>query len=295
MILSELIDAFLRERDRAGRRASTLRVYRTRLRPLCERLGNVAAAQISREQLLDVLHQSAHTAGGERKANATIKLTLTLVGMLQSFALDEGAISEPWLKPKDLKKPKPRKRDRVATPEETARLLAAMTPAFARLYQAYRYTGARRGELVAAKIEDLQGQSPSRSIVLADHKTSDEDGRARKIHLGPQADQLVSEAIAGRTFGRIFLNERGRPWCVDTVTRTFRRLRRRLGLDEALTIHSTRHEFASAVVAAHGLQVAQELLGHADITTTQRYSHLLPDHLRSCLSGLYESPQQDAA
>jgi integrase len=295
MKLTDLIDDFLRERARAGRRPSTLRVYRGRLAPLREHLGARDAGEISRGELLDVLHKAAHDASGSRKANATIKLTLTLVGMLQSFALDEGAIAEAWLKPKDLKKPKPRRRERVATPEETALLLAEMTPAYRRLYQAYRFTGARRGELVAAKIEDLQGLSPSRSIVLADHKTSDEDGRARVIHLGPQADAIVSEAIAGRTFGRIFLNERGKAWNIDTVTRTFRRLRRRLGLDEALTIHSTRHEFASAVVAAHGLQVAQELLGHADITTTQRYSHLLPDHLRSCLDGLYETPQQDAA
>lgn len=287
MTLAQLITAFLKERQRAGCRASTLRTYGSRLKPLLAELGERAAGELTRDELLDWLADAACLADGSRKANATISLTLALLKSLQAFALDEAAIERPWLKPKDLKKPKPRKRERIATPAETEQLLAAMSPAFGRLYQCYRFTGARRGELTAAKIEDLRGAPPSRSIVLATHKTSDEDGRARVIHLGPEADAIVTEAIGERTFGRIFLNNQGKPWQPDHVTRTFRRLRRRLGIDDGLTIHSTRHEFASAICAAHGLQVAQELLGHADITTTQRYAHLQPDHLRSCLSGLY--------
>jgi len=50
---------------------------------------------------------------------------------------------------------------------------------------------------------------------------------------------------------------------------------------EHLTLHSLRHTFAShLVMSGVDLPTVQRLMGHHDITTTMRYAHLAPDHLR---------------
>lgn len=292
MTLSQLINDFLRDRQRADCRESSLRTYRTRLAPLVQALGRRSVCRLTRDELLDWLASQREDGRGRRRANATLALTRTLVKMLQTYALDEGHVEAPWLKPKDLKKPKPRRRDRTCTAAETAALVELMTPAYRRLYTAYRLTGARRSELCLARIEDLtHAAGRPAAIVLRHHKTSDKDGRDRVIHLGPEAARLVTEAVAGRTFGRIFLDDDGRPWKPSRVSAVFRRLRNALGLHKDLTVHCTRHEFASAVVVRHGLQEAQKLLGHANVQTTERYSHLQPEHLRRCLDGLYGPDQ----
>lgn len=306
MTLSTLIEAFLAERSRAGCRDSTLRIYRARLKTIRGRLGERPAGEISRSDWLEVLAAAALKADGSRLAPDTIALTLTLVTSLQTFGLEEEAITAPWLKAKDLKKPSGRRRERTATAEETARLIAAMTPAYRRLYETLRHTGARRSELCRARIRHLQGSPPSRRIVLAEHKTSRADGKPRVIHLGHEADQLVSEALewcppatdpppwATCPDRNIFLDEAGRPWHEDRVTRTFVRIRRRLGLPEDLKLHSTRHEFASRVTQKHGLKAAKDLCGHKSLKTTEKYAHLQADYLADCATGLY-TPDADAA
>jgi integrase/recombinase XerC len=70
-----------------------------------------------------------------------------------------------------------------------------------------------------------------------------------------------------------FLGARGGPLDPAIVQKRVRDLRRGLGLAESVTPHALRHSFATHLLAAGGdLRTIQELLGHASLSTTQRYT-----------------------
>jgi integrase/recombinase XerC len=75
---------------------------------------------------------------------------------------------------------------------------------------------------------------------------------------------------AGHPF---FLGARGGPLDPAIVQKRVREIRRQLGLADSVTPHALRHSFATHLLGAGGdLRTIQELLGHASLSTTQRYT-----------------------
>jgi integrase/recombinase XerC len=71
----------------------------------------------------------------------------------------------------------------------------------------------------------------------------------------------------------LFVGARGGPLNPGVVQRQMRRLRAMLGLPETATPHALRHSFATHLLGSGGdLRSIQELLGHASLSTTQRYT-----------------------
>jgi integrase/recombinase XerC len=80
--------------------------------------------------------------------------------------------------------------------------------------------------------------------------------------------------------GPLFLGARGGALDPAVVQRQMRRLRAMLGLPETATPHALRHSFATHLLAAGGdLRSIQELLGHASLSTTQRYTEVETEQL----------------
>ncbi len=75
--------------------------------------------------------------------------------------------------------------------------------------------------------------------------------------------------------GPLFVSARGKALSPAVVQREMKRRARLLGLDDSATPHALRHAFATQLLAAGGdLRSIQELLGHASIAATQRYTKI---------------------
>ena len=91
-----------------------------------------------------------------------------------------------------------------------------------------------------------------------------------------------SELLTDKSDAWLFLNARGGQLSRQALHATIRRYGRSAGLPAQLTPHTLRHTFATHLLAGGcDLRALQEMLGHADIATTQMYTHLSTDDLRS--------------
>jgi len=80
--------------------------------------------------------------------------------------------------------------------------------------------------------------------------------------------------------GPLFVGARGGRLNASVVQKQLRRLRGVLGLPESATPHALRHSFATHLLAGGGdLRTIQELLGHASLSTTQRYTEVDAERL----------------
>jgi site-specific recombinase XerD len=92
----------------------------------------------------------------------------------------------------------------------------------------------------------------------------------------------------------LFREPVGAPMRPDAIGELMTAASRRAGLEETLSAHRLRHAFASDVLdAGGGIDVVQDLLGHAAISSTQVYTHPDPSRLRAAVD-LVPSPREHA-
>ena len=133
-------------------------------------------------------------------------------------------------------------------------------------------TGCRRNEILTLRWEDVHLQT--QELHLSDSKTG-----PRTISLSPEAAQVLASLP----------HLPGNPWVIpgakpgarlSSLFEPWRRVRARAGLDD-VRIHDLRHSYASRALAlGESLPVIAKLLGHAQIQTTARYTHLTRDAVK---------------
>ena len=94
--------------------------------------------------------------------------------------------------------------------------------------------------------------------------------------------QLRPELDRGTGGGRVLLNARGRPLSRVGAWGIVKRAAARAGIVKRVTPHTLRHSFATHLLEGGAdLRAVQEMLGHADLSTTQIYTHVDREYLRS--------------
>ncbi|MEM6986360.1 MAG: tyrosine-type recombinase/integrase, partial [Pseudomonadota bacterium] len=117
-------------------------------------------------------------------------------------------------------------------------------------------------------------------------------GKERDVPIGRRAREAIAQwlacrsELAGEDETALFVSKRGTRLAPRTIQARLAARAQRQGLTARVHPHMLRHSFATHVLESSGdLRAVQELLGHADISTTQIYTHL--DYQR--LAEVYES------
>jgi integrase/recombinase XerD len=177
----------------------------------------------------------------------------------------------------------------VLSPEQVTKLLEAPQPTdryqlrdraiLETLYAA----GCRASEVVGLTMADLhldpgfckcQGKGGKQRIVPL--------GRPAVNALRAYIDGLRPKLVATQpTASRVFVSRGGKPLAREMLWVLVKKYVRRAGLHAKVSPHTLRHSFATHLLAGGAdLRTVQELLGHASIQTTQRYTHVDRDRLR---------------
>jgi len=142
--------------------------------------------------------------------------------------------------------------------------------------------GLRVSELCGLRLETLN---------LADGwiRVTGKGNKTRLVPIGSKAKDAIESYLAGerprlvaaKTTSHVFLSVRGKALTSARVWQVLKAYAKIAGLEHAVYPHLLRHSFATHLLSGGAdLRVIQEMLGHADISTTQIYTHVDQRHLR---------------
>ncbi|WP_096085570.1 tyrosine recombinase XerC [Agaribacterium haliotis] len=141
-------------------------------------------------------------------------------------------------------------------------------------------SGLRLSELCGLNLTDIDFNS-------AEVRVTGKGDKQRVLPLGKLAIAALHKWLAERAAivknpseQAVFLSQRGQRLSARSVQQRLKEMAEKQGLSQHLHPHKLRHSFASHLLESSGdLRAVQELLGHADIGTTQIYTHLDFQHL----------------
>jgi integrase len=179
-------------------------------------------------------------------------------------------------------------RDRIATPDEAAALLAAAPERDRPIWAAALYAGLRRGELQALRWEDVDLSAglirverawDEKSRVFVDPKSR--SSRRVVPIAGQLRGFLLEHGVRTGRRGLVFGATPESPFTASNVWRRACTAWDRAGLAR-INFHEARHTYASLMIAARvNAKAIATYMGHASVTTTyDRYGHLMPGNER---------------
>lgn len=254
-----------------GAAANTLAAYRRDLEGAEELLGELAAA--SRESLAKLGNRWADLAP------STIARKASALRQFYGFLLDEGLRSDdpsPALPRPATRRPLPRilshadvealfARAELEAESDKPEALRLLT-----LLELLYGSGLRATELVSLPLAAVPRDAPFLTI-------TGKGGQQRMVPVSRRTRQALSRWLAVRPAdGKFLFPSRGKHLTRVRLFQLLKALAARAGLDPAkLSPHILRHAFATHLLEGGAdLRVVQTLLGHADIATTQIYTHV---------------------
>jgi integrase/recombinase XerD len=285
--IREFLDFLIAEK---GCSDNTVAAYRNDLTQFQEFLGPADHwSAVTRNNLISYILSLK-----EREyASATVARKVAAVKSFCHFLLRDGIIEDDPAA--DLDSPKVKKRlPQTLSPADVDRLLAipaqqGNSPKALRdraLLEILYATGMRVSEIATLTLDDVDlGACTVRCL--------GKGNKERVMPLYPQAidalreylekgrNELLGSTPEQQAVVSLFLNPRGEQLTRQGLWLIIKRYARELGIEDRVTPHTLRHSFATHMLnGGAGLREVQKLLGHANISTTQVYTHVTRDHLR---------------
>lgn len=276
-LVERFVDSLWAER---GIAPATGEAYRRDLLHFLSRIGRPIDA-VERSDILSDLAQRMR--GGA--STASVVRQLSCLRQFFAWALREGQIArDPML---DIDGPKlPGRLPGTLTAREVDALLAApdgdgvLDRRDRAMLETLYASGMRVSELATLPLARLNlGQGVVRVM--------GKGGRERLVPLGEAACVALRQWLAVRvdfkpTDATVFVSRRGAALSRQAIWARIRQLARRAGIDGPVYPHRLRHAFATHLLDnGADLRVVQMLLGHADLATTQIYTHVSRSRLKS--------------
>ena len=177
---------------------------------------------------------------------------------------------------------------KALTNDEIGKILAPETPETpetvrdrAILELAYA-SGLRLSELKNLRLEQLHLEAGFINVIGKGNKERVVPAGKKAVEaLKRYIDAARPKFVTPKSPANVFLTKRGTPFAAVTLWLRIKNRIRRAGIPRNITPHMLRHSFATHLLE-HGadLRVIQELLGHANISTTEIYTHIAGNRLR---------------
>ncbi|MDD5611966.1 MAG: site-specific tyrosine recombinase XerD, partial [Gallionella sp.] len=270
-----------------GLARNTLESYRRDLNKFAVWLEAGRGAPLLQADHGDVQGYLAHLFGVEAARASSAARNLSSLKRLYRYLLRQGRVAtDPTLK---IDTPKlPRNLPKTLTEQDVELLLAApdvQTPLGLRdrtMFEVLYASGLRVSELVGLRLAQV-----SRDMGVL--RVTGKGNKDRLVPLGEDAldwlERYLSDGRAvlldGQVSDALFVTARGGAMTRQMFWYLIKQHARRGGLHKPLSPHTLRHAFATHLLN-HGadLRVVQLLLGHADISTTQIYTHVARERLK---------------
>lgn len=281
--LAPLLDDFIQSATfEAGLSDKTLSAYAADIRRYLGALheqGIASMDELLREDVLDYL--TGLSEGG--MAPRSVARHLSAIRQFHKFLLSEGRcaanVTEVFDTPRSA-----RLLPHCLGADEIERLLAAPDTATpeglrdAAILEVFYSCGLRISELAALPLRNVSLEEGSLRI-------RGKGSKVREVPLGRRAMERIAayldaRAPAGGRGDTLFLSRNGRRMSRTSVWQVVKRHARAANIRQNVTPHMLRHSFATHLLD-HGadLRAVQEMLGHADISTTQIYTHVSTERL----------------
>lgn len=240
-----------------------------------EQVNGLALAKLDVELVADKLAPS--TRAKVQTVLRSILRSAVRAGMLENMP------SLPPLPKIGRKVPRPMRR------ADLEAILAATNEAGRLAYEIAAFSGLRASEIRGLRWSDVNlaaGTITVRRGITLGIETTPKSHHQRVIPIGPRlrAVLAVAEAKKKGPWAPVAITELGKPWGENGLNQAFKRSQERAKL-EGWSFHDLRHFFVTELFrSGAGAAAIQQLAGHADLATTQRYADLDANDLRSAIS-----------
>lgn len=235
-------------------------------------LGSEKIEDITRDDIV-ALHNKM------KKSPVQANRTLALMSKLMNYAEEIGERKNNTNPCQHVSRNKEKKRTRYCSREEAIKVFERLHfynqlhPGQCAMMWLLIYTGARPSEIARARPEDVHNVG----LVLDVHKT-DSTGRPRVIKLPKQARALIQGLPPTKD---------GTLTGVKSAKSLWNKIRKDTGVED-LRIYDMRHTFASVGLTHSDLNLEKikDLLGHTNVSTTERYAHLMNDGAQDAVDAI---------